>query len=35
MKLGQYQELEYRKTVDFGICLSKSQTEEERVRLPY
>ena len=31
MKIGQYQELEYIKKVDFGIYLSKSQTDEERV----
>ena len=35
MKIGQYQELEYIKKVDFGIYLSKSQTDEERVLLPY
>ena len=34
MKLGQYQELEYIKRVDFGIYLAESQGSEERVLLP-
>lgn len=34
MKLGEYQELEYIKRVDFGIYLAESQGAEERVLLP-
>ena len=34
MKLGEYQELEYIKKVDFGIYLAESQRAEERVLLP-
>ena len=34
MRLGEYQELEYIKKVDFGIYLAESQREEERVLLP-
>lgn len=34
MKLGEYQELEYIKKVDFGIYLAESQRSEERVLLP-
>lgn len=34
MKLGQYQELEYIKKVDFGIYLAENQRSEERVLLP-
>lgn len=34
MRLGEYQELEYIKKVDFGIYLAESQRAEERVLLP-
>lgn len=34
MRLGEYQELEYIKRVDFGIYLAESQSAEERVLLP-
>ena len=34
MRLGEYQELEYIKRVDFGIYLAESQRAEERVLLP-
>ena len=34
MRLGEYQELEYIKKVDFGIYLGESQRAEERVLLP-
>ena len=34
MRLGEYQELEYIKKVDFGIYLAESQRGEERVLLP-
>ena len=34
MRLGEYQELEYVKKVDFGIYLAESQRAEERVLLP-
>ncbi len=34
MRLGEYQELEYIKKVDFGIYLAESQRDEERVLLP-
>lgn len=34
MRLGEYQELEYIKKVDFGIYLAESQRTEERVLLP-
>ena len=34
MKLGEYQELYYKKKVDFGVYLAETMTDDEQVLLP-